>query len=89
MGEVELLQGLEHGEASILDTAGAGMVLAQGGLAFQQPGKELRMRPLSGGGLADQLFGVVTHVRQLQLVEALAQLFGTGVFTLAHGLPQG
>ena len=86
MGEVELLQGLEHGEAGVLDAAGAGMVLAQGGLAFQQAGEELRVRPLAGGGRPDQLLGVVTHVCELQLIEAAAQLVGSGVFTLAHGL---
>jgi hypothetical protein len=84
MGEVELFQGLEHGEAGVLDAPGASVVLAQGGLAFQQAGKELRVRPLAGGSQADQVFGMITHVGKLELVETAAQLFGAGVFTLTH-----
>src|SRR5205823_588937 len=83
--EVELLQRLEHGEAGVFDAAGAGMVLAQSGLAFQKAGEELGVRPLAGGGRPYQFLGVVTHVCELELVEAAAQLVRAGVFTLAHG----
>ena len=62
------------------------MVLAQGGLPFQQAGEELGVGPLAGGGLAHQVLGVIAHVGELEFVETAAQLVGAGVFTLAHGL---
>ena len=44
--EVELLEGLEHGEAGLADAALAGPVLMPGGLALDQAGQEVQVGPL-------------------------------------------
>ena len=93
-GEVELLEGLEDGEAGLLDAALACPVLAAGGLAFDQAAQEVDVGPLVFGGLGGQFLAVLLHERQVQsrpvaggVHPALSGGFGRG-WALAHGCLQ-
>ena len=90
--EVELLEGLEHGEAGLLDVSLARAVLASGGFPFDQAAQEVDVGPLVlrppawPGPRSDRCMNC-----KLEIAQLLVQFIGhrLGVFVLAHGLSPG
>ena len=77
------VDGLEHGEAGLADAALHAPVLARGGLAVEQLGEVVDVRPvLVGGGLRQRLV-VLAHERQVQRGELGLHGQGIGV---GHGV---
>src|SRR5438105_1139213 len=70
---VELIERLEHGEACQLDAALDAAIVARGGLAAEQLGEVVQVRPLLVGGGLRQGLVVLEHERQVQCAEVRAQ----------------
>jgi len=87
---VELVDGLEHREAGLIDAALDASILAGGGLAVEQLGEVVEVRPVLVGSRLGQRLAVLAHERQVQRGELGLHRQGVGVragmgMALAHG----
>ena len=70
---LELLQGLEDGEAGRLDAAFDDALAALGVLALDQAAEVLDMIPVAGGGFAGEIGVVTEEIGQLEFVKMLGE----------------
>ena len=80
---VKLVEGFETGEAGGGDAAFDGQLMPALGLAVNEPGQIIHMRPLLLRGLGGQLRILLGHGDQFER----GQLFGQLGFGGAHGTP--
>ena len=67
--ETEAFEGLDDGEAGVLDTPERGAVCTQSGLTIDEFGEIIDVRALLAGSAGSQSRGVFTDERQTQVFE--------------------